>query len=262
MTDKTPCDYSALDHPAVLARIFHPRAGGGTGPARPNELMIPVDEHVQIGACFHVEDKQVPTILFFHGNGEIVSDYDDLGPVYNQMGMNFLVVDYRGYGRSTGTPTVSRMMADCHTILDFVQELLHKHGFTGSLGVMGRSLGSAPAIELASARPGDIDFLIVESGFSHTEKLLNVLGIDPAAAGFATTPGCENHEKIRHWSGPLLVLHGEFDQLISFFQGKDLFDASPSLEKTLVKIPGANHNDIFIKDLDLYMQAVKTLIMQ
>ncbi|MEE4365189.1 MAG: alpha/beta hydrolase [Desulfotignum sp.] len=262
MTDKIPCDYSALDHPAVLARIFHPRTGGGTGPARPNEFMIPVDGHVQIGACFHVEDKQAPNILFFHGNGEIVSDYDDLGPVYNQMGMNFFVVDFRGYGRSTGRPTVSRMIADCHTILDFVQKLLHKNGFAGSLGVMGRSLGSASAIELASARSADVDFLIVESGFSHTEKLLNVLGIDPASAGFATTPGCENHEKIGQWSGPLLVLHGEFDQLISFSQGKDLFDACPSLEKTLVKIPGANHNDIFIIGLDLYMQAVKTLVMQ
>jgi len=262
MTDKIPCDYSTLDQPAVLDRISHPRAGGGTGFARPNELLIPVDAGVHIGACFHVEDKQAPTIVFFHGNGEVVSDYDDLGPVYNQMGMNFFVVDYRGYGRSTGTPTVSHMMADCHTILDFVQKLLHKQGFTGSLGVMGRSLGSASAIELASARPAEIAFLIVESGFSHTKKLLTVLGIETAAAGYDISPGCENHEKIGHWSGPLLVLHGEFDQLISFSQGKDLFDASPSLEKTLVKIPGAGHNDIFIQGLDLYMQAVQTLIMQ
>jgi len=261
MTKRTQCDYSALDQPAVLARIFHPRAGGGTMPARPNELLIPVDENVHIGACFHVEDKQAPNILFFHGNGEIVSDYDDLGPVYNQMGMNFFVVDFRGYGRSTGSPAVSHMMADCHTILDFVRILLHRQGFSGSLGVMGRSLGSASAIELASARSGDIDFLIVESGFSHTQKLLKVLGIDPAAAGFAPAPGCENHEKIGHWSGPLLIIHGELDQLISFSQGKTLFDACPSQEKTLVKILGASHNDIFIKDLDLYMQAVKTLVM-
>ena len=52
-----------------------------------------------------VADPAAPSILFFHGNGEIVADYDDLGPLYNRMGINFLAADYRGYGRSTGRPT-------------------------------------------------------------------------------------------------------------------------------------------------------------
>lgn len=261
MIDKKDFDYSALDHPGVLARIFHPRSAGMAGHVKPNELMIPVEDNVHIGACFHVESKQAPTIVFFHGNGEIVSDYDDLGPVYNQTGINFFVVDYRGYGRSTGTPTVSAMMKDCHVVLDFVGQWLGKNGFTGGLTVMGRSLGSAPAIELASTHPSRIEHLIIESGFAHTGKLLKVLGIDPAVMKMDRSSGFENHEKIRQWAGPLLVIHGEFDQLISFSQGKDLFDACPSVEKTLVKIPGANHNDIFIRGLDLYMEAVKTLVM-
>ncbi|MCK7515883.1 MAG: lysophospholipase [Desulfobacterales bacterium] len=84
-------------------------------------------------------------ILFFHGNGEIVDDYDDLGPFYNRLGINFLAVDYRGYGNSTGKPTTSAMLADCHVIFKFVNDWLREKGYTGALIVMGRSLGSASA---------------------------------------------------------------------------------------------------------------------
>ena len=49
-----------------------------------------------IGARFHIAGKEAPNILFFHGNGEIVSDYDDLGPVYNRIGINFLPVTTAG----------------------------------------------------------------------------------------------------------------------------------------------------------------------
>ena len=115
-------DYTVLDRPEVLTVLFHPRAE--TSISRPSssfsDLSIPVDEDVVIGARFHLAEKAAPNVLFFHGNGEIVSDYDDFGPAYNRMGINFFPVDYRGYGRSTGHPTVSDMMKDCHKILSLI----------------------------------------------------------------------------------------------------------------------------------------------
>ncbi len=260
MTDIYSPDYGALDHPMILSRIFHPRPALGTGPAKAGELMIPVEDGVKIGACFHVAGKQLPTVLFFHGNGEIVQDYDDLGPVYNRAGINFFVVDYRGYGRSTGSATVSAMMKDGHAILDFVVGFLKKQGFSGGLTVMGRSLGSAPAIDLAVTRQQEVDALIVESGFAHTESLLKVLGVDAAAMGIKVPPDFENHVKIARWTGPALIIHGEFDQLIPFSHGKDLFDACQSAEKKLLTIPGAGHNDIFMRGLDIYIDAVRSLV--
>jgi alpha-beta hydrolase superfamily lysophospholipase len=80
-------------------------------------MLIAVEPGVDVGARFHMAANTGVNILFFHGNGEIVSDYDELGPVYNQMGINFLAIDYRGYGRSTGQPTVSAMMKDCRPTL-------------------------------------------------------------------------------------------------------------------------------------------------
>ncbi len=259
MSDSNFYDYAALDHPGILAYIFHPRMS--MRPAGPDDILIPVADDVDVGACFHVAGKKAPTLLFFHGNGEIVSDYDDLGPLYTRLGINFFVVDYRGYGWSTGTPTVSDMMADSHRIMDFVIQWCRNQGFSGALSVMGRSLGSAAAIELAAARSSEVDTLIVESGFAATESLLRALGIDPAALGIRLAPEMDNQEKIRKWTGPALIIHGEQDQLIPFFHGQSLYDACPSSEKKLKKIAGAGHNDIFLRGLDQYLSAVKSLLL-
>jgi len=256
MTEQPGGSDTVLDHPMVLDRIFHPRPVDRSSPMSDKEMMIPVAEAVSIGACFHMVDRSAPTILLFHGNGEIVSDYDDLGGVYNSRGINFIVVDYRGYGRSTGSPTVSAMMADCGTIFSFVRQYLTQEGFNGPLTVMGRSLGSASALELAAQFPKDFHGLIIESGFAYAGKLLRVLGIDPQAVGFQETRGFNNLDKMKTWHGPCLIIHAEFDHIIPFTDGQALFDACPSPAKKLVKIPGANHNDIFMRGLDIYMAAV------
>ncbi|MGV8075357.1 MAG: alpha/beta hydrolase [Syntrophobacteraceae bacterium] len=253
-------DYSVLDKPEILNFLFHPRpewAGsisGGTG----KDMMIPVAENVSIGARFYMADKRAPNILFFHGNGEIVSDYEDLGPVYTRMGINFLPVDYRGYGRSNGKPTVSSMLADSHKILDFVADWLLKNEYTGPLIVMGRSLGSASAIELAANYHDRIRGLVVESGFAYLEPLLKLLGIDTARLGFKEEEGSRNIDKIALFEGPTLIIHAEYDQIIPFADGQSLYQNSRSKEKVLVKIPNAGHNDIFYNGMSMYMAAIKT----
>ncbi|SMD02693.1 hypothetical protein SAMN02746065_12259 [Desulfocicer vacuolatum DSM 3385] len=260
MSEKINPDYSVLDHPMVLAHIFHPRQEEHFRKITDKDLLIPVADNIHIGACFHMCNKEFPTILFFHGNGEIVSDYDELGKLYNGMGINFVVVDYRGYGRSTGSPTVASMMADCHEIFDFVQGYLGENEFTGPLTIMGRSLGSASALELASQPTPGFENLIIESGFAHAGKLLEVLGIDPGIIDFHENRGFGNLEKIRGWMGSTLIIHAQFDHIIPFSDGQDLFDACPASDKYLLEIPGANHNDIFMRGLNAYMEAIKKLL--
>ena len=261
MIEKSDIDYSLLDRPEILMGLFHPRPEYGSVERVANtiDVSIPVESNILVTGRFHMAGKSAPNILFFHGNGEIVSDYDELGPVYNRMGMNFMVMDYRGYGRSTGHPTVSTMMRDCHTIFEFTKEWLEGNGYTGAFIAMGRSLGSASALELASHHKTRIDGLVVESGFAHTGPLLALLGVNSSAMGFREEKGIRNLEKIRTWDKPTLVIHAEFDHIIPFSDGRALYDACPSPDKTFLKIPGANHNDIFVRGLDEYMRAVKIL---
>ncbi|WP_319409330.1 alpha/beta fold hydrolase [uncultured Desulfosarcina sp.] len=261
MPRKTHTDYSALDSPDVLMFLFHPRKTPGpvNGGGRFKEILIPVEGDVHVGARFHMAHAKGPTILFFHGNGEIVADYDDIGPMFNRLGINFMAVDYRGYGCSGGSPTVSAMMADCHPIFDFVDTWKTKNGFIGPLMVMGRSLGSASALELAAACSDRIDGLVIESGFAWAGPLLRLLGVDPDRIGFDESRGFANVDKIRGFVKPTVIIHAEFDHIIPFSDGQALYKASGAGDKVLVKIPGANHNDIFMRGLDRYLEAISSL---
>jgi len=270
MKDISKIDYAALDRPEVLMFLFHPRPEPAVSPFQTSDseiqmsgqrdILIPVQEDIAIGARFHMAQKSGGSILFFHGNGEIVADYDDLGAVYNQMGINLLAVDYRGYGRSSGKPTVTAMMRDCHIIFDFARKWLQQNNFTGPILLMGRSLGSASVLELAAAYKDLIDGLIVESGFAYAGPLLTLLGIDFAALGFKEEKGFRNVDKIKNFDKPTLIIHAEFDHIIPYSDGQTLYDASPSKAKQLLKIPGANHNDIFMRGPQEYLASVKNIV--
>ncbi len=259
MNRKPTPDFTILDRPDVLSVLFHPRPEPGSpSSALARDMIIPVGEKHTIGARWHMGPANGPNLLFFHGNGEIVADYDDLGPLYNSLGLNLMAVDYRGYGRSSGEPSVAAMMADCHRILLFSKTWLQQNGYTAPLILMGRSLGSASVLELAATYPDRIDGLIIESGFAFAAPLLRLLGIDPERIGFDESAGFANLEKIRHYAGPTLIIHAEHDHIIPYSDSQALLAASPSPKKTRVKIPGANHNDIFLRGMKTYLEAIQT----
>ncbi len=262
MIDTEQIDYSLLDRPEILMSLFHPRPEWGESEIYKDaaDILIPVEGDILIGARFHMAAETDPNILFFHGNGEIVADYDQMGPLYNQMAINFLPVDYRGYGRSTGKPSVTAMMRDCHRIFAFVEKWLMERRCSGPLVVMGRSLGSASALELAVSYKNRIRGLILESGFAYAGPLLRLLGVDINALGFEEKDGFRNVDKIRSFDKSTLIIHAEKDHIIPFSDGEALYNSCQSDDKRLLQIPGANHNDIFLLGLSEYMAAVKTFV--
>ncbi len=262
MTTRADADYSALDVPEVLSRLFYPRPEPGFSPvpASSLDLLIPVAPGVAVGARLHPAGFTAPTILFFHGNGEIVADYDELAPFYQRLGINFLPMDYRGYGRSTGEPTVTAMMQDCHRIFAYVREDLPEMGYRGPLVVMGRSLGSASALELAAAYPELLRGLIIESGFAYAGPLLQLLGVNLDVIKSQETAGFRNVDKIQAYAGPTLIIHAEHDHIIPLSDGQALYDASRAVDKTFLKIPQANHNDILFQGFKEYLGAIKNLV--
>jgi pimeloyl-ACP methyl ester carboxylesterase len=153
MTNNEINDLGMLDQPQVSDVLFHPRPepAGYTAITGTN-VTIPVAHAVSLGARFHLKAPTAANVLFFHGNGEIVADYDALAPLYNRLDINLLCVDYRGYGRSSGTPSATALLSDARTAFDFTRKWLAEQLFHGPLVVMGRSLGSAAALEIAATR--------------------------------------------------------------------------------------------------------------
>jgi pimeloyl-ACP methyl ester carboxylesterase len=264
MIDISKINYPQLDRPTITHFLFHPRPEFGQPVSAAGDVpaTIPVEPDVHLGVRFHLVEKTGVNILFFHGNGEIVADYDDFGQLINQLGINFLAVDYRGYGRSTGQPTVTAMMRDCHVVFDFTYGWLKENGFPGPVVAMGRSLGSACALELASQYADQIDALIVESGFARSAPLLRLLGVNTAEIGFKEDMGFQNADKIRKFHKPTLIIHAENDHIIPLSEGSLLHQTCPAADKTLLNIPNANHNDILMHGLQDYMSAIRRLAQQ
>ena len=262
MMDLNAVDYSPLDVPEVLLRLFHPRPEISPAGVRPpaRDLLIPVADNVVVGARLHPAAADAPTIIFFHGNGEIVSDYDDIGPVYNSFGLNLLAVDFRGYGKSDGTPTVTAMLSDAHVIFQEVRTWLKEKGMNGPLWVMGRSLGCVSALELASAHGADISGVIIESGFAYTVPLLKFLGVDTEGLGIKETDCFSHVEKIERVTMPTLIIHAQYDQFIPISDAQTLLKHSAAQKKQLMDVKGADHNSVIMKAGKSYFETIRQFI--
>lgn len=254
-------NYLKLDHPAHLPFIFHPRISERTPlPQGATDVEVEIEPGVFLGCRYYINSTESPNILFFHGNGEIVADYDEIGPLYNQAGMNLLVTTYRGYGWSNGIPTVSSMLADAEVLLQESKNWLTSHQHTGALFFMGRSLGSVPAIDLATHHQADIKGLIIESGIAGTIPLAKNLGLIIDGDDFTEADGFNNLKKIESVTVATFIFHGALDEIIAAGEAEKLQSHSGARSKEFIVIPGASHNTMISTGGKLYFQTIKQFI--
>ncbi len=253
--------YDKMDRPEIQSFMFAPRPDDGTpAPATSEDQLLPIaGESVHIR--YHLlEDQEAPVILFFHGNGEIVADYDDMAEGYKEHDLSFIAAEYRGYGLSSGTPSATHMMSDAHAILSAVTEKLATMKYTGKLLVMGRSLGSAPAIELAAAHPDKVKGLVLDSAFAFTLPVLKIVGVDVDSAGLTEDDCFHNIEKIRTISLPTYMIHGQLDDIIDLDNAAELQMECDALQKQFQAVPGAGHNTIMDVAGKMYFEVLKRFI--
>jgi alpha-beta hydrolase superfamily lysophospholipase len=254
----TDFDIELFDWPEVSQYIFYPRRD----PLPQDDIAlypVEVEQGVSIVCRFYPAPRGIATILYFHGNGETAGDYDLVSSLYTSLEINLFVADYRGYGLSSGKPTITAMLQDSHSIYERLREVLRHGGYGEAIFVMGRSLGSAPAVELAFRSPEALRGLIVESGFSDALRLLRYLGL-PVTMPTHYTEGSPNGVKMRSIRIPTLLIHGAEDHLIPLSEAEELLRLCAAEEKRLVVIPRADHNILMMVGRDRYFQAIEEFI--
>jgi alpha-beta hydrolase superfamily lysophospholipase len=252
-------DYSLIDQPFLLQFIFYPRKDSTPCPSNAFDLSVLVGKGVSISCRFYVGHHEWPWFLFFHGNGEVVSDYDEISPFYHQKEINFVVADYRGYGASKGVPTLTDLVQDAHLIFKRVKKELTRRNLRKDLWVMGRSLGSISALELAYHYQEEMKGLIIESGFPSVVRIMTHFGMPSQGVGLQKIDQ-ECLERIKKIFLPTLIIHGEQDSLVPLENAKDIYQHLGTQEKKLLIIPSATHNDIMLVGFKGYFNALQEFI--
>jgi alpha-beta hydrolase superfamily lysophospholipase len=173
--------------------------------------------------------------------------------------MNLVVADYRGYGASSGTPTLTDLVQDAHVIFKEVREELSRRNLRKDLWVMGRSLGSISGLELAYHYQKEMPGLIIESGFPSVVRIMFHLGIPALVTGLEEIDQ-ECLERIKKIFLPTLIMHGERDSLVPVENAKEIYQQLGAEEKELLIIPSATHNDIMLTGFKDYFKAIQQFV--
>ncbi|MBS7248152.1 MAG: alpha/beta hydrolase [Candidatus Freyarchaeota archaeon] len=251
-------DLSFLDLPEVLRFVFYPRRDFSAGAGF--TCFVEVGGGVRLGCKFYACGGERPAILYFHGNGETAGDYDEFSWLFTDRGINLFVAEYRGYGLSEGSPTITSLLRDAHPVFRKFKDVASEEGWE-NLFVMGRSLGSIPAVELAYHYQDEIDGLIVESGIANTFTLfLDLFGVRVGGELREKLEAVSNKAKIKDVRIPTLIIHAENDTLIPVSEAVELYESSGADDKEIFIIPGADHNDLWFVAGEKYYEKIKSFI--
>lgn len=205
-----------------------------------------------------VEDAgRAPTVIYFHGNGGNIGAIGWLGEALSRRGFNVLLFDYRGYGRSEGSPRDERAIyEDADAAYDFV--VGQRDARPDHVVLYGQSLGTTAAVDLAARRP--CGALVLESGLSSASDMARlILPWVPVWAHRYGQNHFESAKKLQRVSAPVLVAHGARDSTIPVEQGHKLYNSARE-PKQLVIIQDAGHNDLVARGGKEYLDALEEFI--
>lgn len=242
-----------LDHPLVSERYFFPRKEGLQDPC-----------WVELADCRLACWRSPPrpgavTLLYFHGNGELVSDYlPAMAEALLALDVELVLVEYRGYGLSTGTPSLCAMLDDG---VEVMRALALDPRRTVAFG---RSVGSIYAIHTVSRLPR-MAGLVIESGIADPyERVLmrtsaEELGVAPERLQAEARRWLDHQAKLGCFQGPTLVMHTRFDGLVEVDNAVRLHRWAPE-PKELLLFERGTHNSIFAWNQRAYLDKLAEFI--
>ncbi len=227
-----------LENRLVFIPAKYPEGNWRPYDLTPEDAWFEAADGVRLHGWYVTHDQPVAQILFCHGNAGNVTHRDDvLRQLRDVVKASVLVFDYRGYGRSGGSPDEPGVLADARAARAW---LAKRAGIAEQdVVLMGESLGGAVAVDLAAE--GAARALVLENTFTSLP--------DVAAWHYPWVPvrllmrtRLESLEKIGRFQGPLFQCHGDCDTIVPYALGRRLFEAAVG-PKQFYMLAGADHND-------------------
>jgi fermentation-respiration switch protein FrsA (DUF1100 family) len=209
--------------------LYHPEMGSRRAPGGMKKIRGSDGAGI---AVLHLPNPQARfTLWFFHGNAEDLGDLEPMLRQFHDAGFAVFAADYPGFGLSDGRPSEAALYASARVARDYLRNELHVPASRTLL--YGRSLGAGVAVQLATEER--VGGLVVQSGFMSAFRVVTRWPLLPFDQ-------FKNLGKMPRVPCPVLVMHGEADEVIAFAHGQALFAAAPEPKQRLW-VPGAHHND-------------------
>ena len=219
-------------------------------------IRLTTEDGIQLHAWYVPAVAARGTLLFNHGNAGNIAHRLDSIRLFNSLGLNVLIFDYRGFGESEGKPSEQGTYRDARAAWNYLHE---NRGIAAQqIVIFGRSLGAAIAVDLASQVPSA--GVIIESAFTSVPDMAAHL-YPWLPVRFLVRYRYDSAAKIGRISSPLLVMHSREDGIIPYSQGEELF-AQANKPKQFLELNGG-HNDghnasqaVYTKALQQYLDTI------
>ena len=193
------------------------------------------------------------TWLWFHGNGgDMGHRVEELALAHHTLGVNLFIFDYRGYGRSAGQPSERGTYGDARAALEYLRG--RADATDARVVYFGRSLGTAVAVELAAEHPPA--GMILVSPFASLRDMSRLSMPQLPIAAWLAGNRYNSLGRIDRVNCPVLVVHGERDDIVPPSQGRALYEAANE-PKSLRLLPNAGHNDTCSAGGTVYWDALQ-----
>jgi uncharacterized protein len=220
------------------------------------DLRIATADGEELHAWFIPAREERGVLLFFHGNAGNISHRLESLRIFHGLSLSVLILDYRGYGQSTGSPTEEGTYEDARAAWRY---LVEDRGVSGEqIVVFGRSLGGAVATWLAAEHRAR--GLIVESAFrSVPDVAAELYWFLPVRALARIQYPVE--DLIARVEAPLLIVHSRDDEIIPFHHGEALYRAANPPKRMLVLSGGHNvgfmlGGQSYVEGLDAFLESL------
>lgn len=218
-------------------------------------------DFIHIFLLLQNNSSKVPTLIFSHGNaGNIGHWLENAVPKYARLGVNVLLYDYRGYGKSNGVPSEAKLNIDAETVLKYVTN--HSNLQNDNVILFGVSLGGAVSVSLAHKHPALIKAIILENTFLSISKMVDTLMPQISVVKHIVLRiGWYSELKIPELSHPILFISGDSDSLVPPQHMKSLYDlAAKSTYKYFYSVGGGEHNNTNTIDPPNYYKNINKFI--
>jgi fermentation-respiration switch protein FrsA (DUF1100 family) len=235
-------------------------------PDRVSEMSIPAsveyiserqvqtsDGEVLHALLFKHEGIKRPLIIYFHGNSGNLYGRAHYAQQLYEMNYDVLLVSYRGYSKSTGTPSEKGIYRDGEAGVNYAIDTLGVS--EKDISIIGRSLGTTVAIDVSQGR--DFNAVVLITPLTSGKDMAAAMGLGwiKVLAGNSFNA----REKINNIKSKLLIVHGDRDELTPYFMGQELMGLFAG-NKKMITIKGGDHNNLQDVDPQLFWDGIEDFL--